>query len=142
MNSKILVALVSVQTVAIIGLAAAVAMLWQQVEELPTREDASLLADEQTSKLSEQIQTVGYLASTRSSGPGEHYFDRQFENINAKLSAPDPFYGHGTGIAGILNYGLDDIREDFQSLSDQLSSLSWQLSSVCNAVYGTTFGGC
>ena len=139
MNSKILVALVSVQTVAIIGLAAVVAMLWLQVEDLPTREDASLLADEQTSKLSEQIQQVGYLASTQSSGPDRFYFDQQFANINAELSNSDPFQGYSSGI---LNYGFDDIYDDFQSLSDQLSSLSWQLSSLCNAIYGTTFGGC
>lgn len=88
MNSKILVALVSVQTIAIIGLAAAVAMLWLQVEELPTRDDVRLLADEQTSKLSEQIQTVGYLASTRSSGPSEYYFDRQLCKHKCQTQRP------------------------------------------------------
>ena len=130
MNSKILVALVSVQTVAIIGLAAAVAMLWLQIEELPTREDASLLADEQTSTLSEQIQRVGYLASTQSSGPDRFYFDRQFANINAAISNSDPFQGRSSGI---LSYGLDGIRDDFKSLSRQLSS-------ICEAVWGTSIG--
>lgn len=37
MNSKVLAVLISVQTAAIVVLAAAVVMLWQQVEEVPTR---------------------------------------------------------------------------------------------------------